>query len=1244
MPNLTEEFSSRPSFSHAGDFNGDGIDDLVINSYANKKVYLVFGTEERFEAEFDLTTVDGTNGLAIANNKSNIRLGDSVSNAGDLNGDGFSDLIIGDPAYAINSDEYGGLGRGKAYVVFGTDESSDAEFDLTTLDGKNGFSITGIDIDDNLGDAVSNGGDLNGDGFDDLVISAPSAEESIKFPDGYEDVESEFNTPEGYSDREIQGEVYVVFGTDQGFDAEFDLTTFDGENGLAIASIDEGSGGFRSGFGETVNSAGDLNRDGFADLVISSLYDGANVAYVVFGSPNLQQLITSEKNLSLVNPMVTILEDEDDGDLSENDISLREAILYSNDGDTVTFNDKLKDETILLTLGELAIDKSLTIQGFADSELTIDGNSQSRVFNIDNNFSLLANVNLNNLTITGGNTAGSGGGVFNQENLTINNSVITSNTAGSGGGISSSSSSTTINDSVISENFVEFSGGGIENSGVALQVNRSIVTGNSTNGSGGGIGSGYSYGSIRISDSSISENQADYSGGGIDAYYIEILNSTISGNKANQGGGLDVGGFDGGSTIVNSTISGNAAVTKGGGVFLSNIYGYGTILNTTITDNSASEGGGVYRSNDRSATVTSSIIAGNVNDSDVGGGGLLSEGNNLIGNGTNAGDFINLIDGDQVGTADNPLDPQLGELQDNGGNTFTHALLPESRAINAGSNPRELTTDQRGEGFERILFGAIDVGAFEANSDSIHELPILPPEPVERIVTVLDDEDDGNLNTNDISLREAIVNSNPGDTITFDPSLTDGTITLTLGELVVDNNLIIRGLGEKNLTIDANNQSRVFKIDDGSNNLLDVTIERLTITGGNADEEAGGGIKNQENLTVNRSIITGNSAAGGGGILTDDNASTTINNSTVSNNSASNNGGGISTYSATTTINNSTISGNFASISGGGTSSVSFYGGGNIINNSTISGNSAGRNGGGIDAFDSSLEIANSTVTDNIANNNGSGVYIDFSSGTIASSIIAGNANNHDIAGGGNFTSEGNNLVGNGDVIDFTGNVVAAFANDDNSSIVGTSADPLDSELGELKDNGGFNLTHALLPNSPAIDAGSNPNTLASDQRGLDRSVRQTDIGAFEVQADSLDISDYEVIEGNSEDNNLTGSDRPNIISGNDGNDTLNGGRQFDRLNGGTGNDVLSGGGGSNVLKGDAGSDLFYLENTAESIAWIRDFEFERDLLGLADGITYNELEITGRVNSFIDYQGRNVAVILEVNPEKLTRELFTES
>ncbi len=1090
IPDIAGVYHVSSSFSHAGDLNGDGFDDLAISSLEDEKVYVIFGTDESFDAKFDLTTLDGNNGFAIASIEPKSRLGDSVSNAGDLNGDGFSDLIIGDPWSAANSDEYSGLGRGKAYVIFGKETGFDADFDLTSLDGDNGFSITGIDIDDNLGDAVSNAGDLDGDGFDDLIISAPSAEESIKLS-------------EGYSDGDIQGEVYVIFGTEAGFNANLDLKSLNGENGFAIESVDEGSG-FESGFGSAINSGGDFNGDGLHDLMIDA-------GYVVFGSPDLKKIRTIEESPIISNPLVTILNDENDGDLSENDISLREAILYSNDGDTIDFDASLNDGTILLTLGELKIDKNLTIQGFADSELTIDGNNSSRVFNVDDNFSQIVDVTLENLTITGGNAVNSsGGGIRNKEKLTVNNSIITGNSARTGGGVDNSFSWITINNSIVSDNYAEVAGGGIYNSSnkswiKSLNLNNSVVSDNLTNGSGAGIDNNSSW--INIKNSTIKQNEAKYNGGGISSDRrgtVDISNSTISNNQADKGAGINASGsFDFAySTIVNSTISGNVATTQGGGIY-KNSDSNSTIINSTVTDNSAPSGAGIYQQGYSAyssvSTITSSIIAGNANDLDLQGANLASGGNNLIGNGDDNPNFINLINGDLVGTTNEPLDPQLGELKDNGGLTFTHALLPESIAINTGSNPEELTTDQRGAGFERVLFDAPDIGSFEANTDSIYDLPLLPPEPMVRIVTTLDDEDDGNLSAEDLSLREALLVSNPGDTITFDPSFSDGKIALKLGELVVNKSLTIQGLGANNLTIDGNNDSRVFNIDNASNTKIDVTIEQLTISGGNAADLGGGGIINQENLIVNDSIISDSLAKRGGGISSDDYATTTINNSTITNNVAGS-GGGVSRSSATTIINNSTISGNVArERDGGGIDSVTPYGGPTIVNNSTISGNSANRYGGGIFGFDSTVEINNSTITGNTAKNEGSGIYL--SGGTVTSTIIAGNANNDDIFGdGAGFISGGNNLIGNGEDAE-------VFTNGIKQDLVGTAANPIDPRLGGLQDNGGLTFTHALLSDSPAINAGSNPEELTTDQRGggFERVLFDAiDIGAFEADTDSI--------------------------------------------------------------------------------------------------------------------------------------------
>ena len=157
-------------------------------------------------------------------------------------------------------------------------------------------------------------------------------------------------------------------------------------------------------------------------------------------------------------------------------------------------------------------------------------------------------------------------------------------------------------------------------------------------------------------------------------------------------------------------------------------------------------------------------------------------------------------------------------------------------------------------------------------------------------------------NTNDSgagSLRAAIdlANSTAGvDTITFDPSLSGGTITLTSGELLITDDLNINGLGETNLTLSGGGNSRVLNVDDSNpGNQIDVALTGVTISGG--FEALGAGLRNTENLTVTDSTITGNSANVGAGIFSfGAGSSLSVNNSTVSGNGAASAGGGVGGY------------------------------------------------------------------------------------------------------------------------------------------------------------------------------------------------------------------------------------------------------------------------------------------------------------------------------------------------------------
>jgi hypothetical protein len=462
--------------------------------------------------------------------------------------------------------------------------------------------------------------------------------------------------------------------------------------------------------------------------------------------------------------------------------TLRAALASAKDGDRIDAT-RVRG-TIHLTSGELFVGESVVIVGPGPAKLAVDSNFSSRAFHIG--FGTV--VNLASLTITNcaslimslypyiygggiyndhavltvsncvvtGNLSYGGAGIANDgysgsATLTIINSFVTANSvpieSSSGGGIlnygENGSATMTVINSTVSDNDAGFLGGGIfndayEGSAIMTVVN-STVSGNDAGWSGGGI---YNAGwngtaSLTLENSTIAENQAGSGGGVYNAGYsgtasLTITNCAIIGNQSlyyGSGGGL-YNGVSGGNatlTLVNSTISGNLAAT-GGGIYDGNdsdiVPGTGLsaaslqILNSTLTTNSAET---IYDANcDSTVEIGSTILKASTSGSTLGFvcPSVISLGYNISSD-DGGGVLTNATD--KIST-----DPLLGPLQDNGGPTFTCALLPGSPAIDQGENFSGALYDQRGFGFVRTsddpsipnaLGGdGTDIGAFEVQT------------------------------------------------------------------------------------------------------------------------------------------------------------------------------------------------------------------------------------------------------------------------------------------------------------------------------------------------------------------------------------------------------------------------------------------------------------------------------------------------------------------------------------------------
>ncbi len=718
--------------------------------------------------------------------------------------------------------------------------------------------------------------------------------------------------------------------------------------------------------------------------------------------------------------------------------SLRQQILNAIPGAEITFS----AITSLNLNSEIVIDKELTISGSTLLSVIIDGQNQTRIFNVTT-----GSLTLNNLSLING-SAADGGAIYNTGTLTMNDCTVSNSVAngasGSGGGIFNDVGGVlVINNSSLLNNIANRAGGAIEDksgAGLAITLNNVTMDGNNAGvspalaapGNGGALhitGAG----SSSISSCTITDNIAALEGGGLwnGSGTMTIVNTMISNNLAagdmsNEGGG---GVFNAGGTvdISGSTISGNeAAGAAGSGGGILNDLGVLTVLNTEISGNASIRAGGGIEDNSAAGntlSLTDVMLMNNTTAAAPGNGGglhITGPGNSMITNCTVSGNEAALEGG--------------GLWNGSGMMTVTGSTITNNIATGAMANEGGGGIFNAGGTLEvsgSTISGNSATGAAGSGGGILNDQGVL---------TVADTE----ISTN---------NANRAGGGIEDNSVAGNTLSLT--QVMLMNNTTAAAPG---------NGGGLHITGSG-----DAMISSSTVSGNEAALEGGGLWNGSGTMTVTQTMITDNTAAGamaneGGGGVFNAGGTLNINGSSITGNSATGaagSGGGILNDMGTLTITTSQINTNTAVRAGGGIEDNSMAGNTLSLTQVMLMGNTtaaAPGNGGGLHITGPGDAVINTcSITDNEAALEGGGLWNGSGTMTVTASMISNNT-----AAGAMANEGGGGIFNAGGTLSVEG-----------SSITGNSATgAAGSGGGILNDQGSLTVIESEINNNTAVRAG----------------------------------------------------------------------------------------------------------------------------------------------------------------------------